>query len=93
MQCLDHVLPQARLGANSYRNLVSCCLECNSRKGQTRATDFLRSLYRARRLTGPELTGRLRALDDLAAGKLRPVLPASGNPIRRKRHPLLHPAA
>jgi 5-methylcytosine-specific restriction endonuclease McrA len=75
MQCLDHVVPQTRLGANSYRNLVSCCLECNSRKGQRRAADFLRSLYRQRRLTGPELTRRLRALDRLAAGKLRPTVP------------------
>ena len=32
-------------------------------------------LYRERRLSDNELTGRLRALDDLAAGKLRPPLP------------------
>jgi hypothetical protein len=87
MQCLDHVVPQARLGANSYRNLVSCCLECNSRKGQRQAADFLRSLYRERRLTGPEFTRRLRALDRLAAGKLRPTLPTPANPLPRKRRP------
>src|SRR5438552_5550015 len=28
---LDHVVPRVRFGRNSYRNLVSCCLECNSR--------------------------------------------------------------
>jgi hypothetical protein len=84
VQCLDHVVPQVRSGANSYRNLVSCCLECNSRKGKTPAADFLRWLYRERRLTGPELTRRLRALDHLAAGKLRPVLAlASGHDYRR----------
>jgi len=72
---LDHVVPRVRLGRNSYRNLVSCCLECNSRKGDRPVPDFLRSLYRLGRLTPAELDGRLRALKDLAAGKLRPSLP------------------
>ena len=71
---LDHVVPQARGGNNSYRNLVSCCVECNSQKGQTAAEDFLRTLYRLRRLTSAELDARLRALEALAAGKLRPIL-------------------
>ncbi len=35
-------------------------------------------LYRDRRLSFDELTGRLRALDDLAAGKLIPPLPRQG---------------
>jgi 5-methylcytosine-specific restriction endonuclease McrA len=74
VQCLDHVVPQIRLGRNSYRNLVSCCLECNSRKGTTPAADFLRWLYRGRRLTTPELRQRLRSLAALAARKLRPPL-------------------
>jgi 5-methylcytosine-specific restriction endonuclease McrA len=76
MQCLDHVIPRAQLGPNSYRNLVSCCRECNSRKGERPAPDFLRSLYREGRLTGAELLRGLHSLNDLAAGKLRPVLPA-----------------
>jgi 5-methylcytosine-specific restriction endonuclease McrA len=75
VQCLDHVVPRVRFGRNSYRNLVSCCLECNSRKGDRPVRDFLRTLYRQGRLTSAELDGRLRALKDLAAGKLRPVLP------------------
>jgi 5-methylcytosine-specific restriction endonuclease McrA len=29
-RCLDHVVPLVRGGSNSYRNLVSCCVECNS---------------------------------------------------------------
>jgi hypothetical protein len=73
---LDHVVPRVRFGRNSYRNLVSCCLECNSRKGDRAARDFLRTLYRLGRLTAAELDARLRALKDLAAGKLRPVLPS-----------------
>lgn len=72
VQCLDHVVPRAKRGHNSYRNLVSSCLECNSLKGERSATDFLRWLYRQRRLTASELNGRLRALDALAAGKLPP---------------------
>ncbi len=72
---LDHVVPRVRFGRNSYRNLVSCCLECNSRKGDRPARDFLRTLYRQGRLTPAELDARLRALKDLAAGKLRPSLP------------------
>ena len=72
MRCLDHVVPRARLGRNSYRNLVSCCLQCNSQKRDRSAGDFLRRLYRERRLTAPELTARLRALDALVSGKLPP---------------------
>jgi 5-methylcytosine-specific restriction endonuclease McrA len=90
VQCLDHVVPQVRLGRTSYRNLVSACLECNSRKGETPAPDFLRWLYRERRLTAAELTARLRALDALAAGKLRPILPTPGNPPPRRGRPPLH---
>ena len=74
VRCLDHVVPQVRLGRNSYRNLVSSCMECNSQKGEKPAVDFLRRLYRERRLTPAELAARLRALDALAAGKLRPIL-------------------
>ena len=74
VQCLDHVVPQARLGRNSYRNLVSSCMECNAQKGEKSADDFLRRLYRERRLTATELAARLRALDALASGKLRPSL-------------------
>ncbi len=75
VQCLDHVVPLARLGSNSYRNLVSSCIECNSQKGEKAADDFLRRLYREGHLNANELAGRLRALDALASGKLRPPLP------------------
>lgn len=75
IRCLDHVVPRVSFGSNSYRNLVSCCLQCNSQKRDRPAADFLRWLYRHRRLTDAELTARLRALDALASGKLRPSLP------------------
>lgn len=74
IMCLDHVIPRVRSGRNSYRNLVSCCTECNSQKGQRPAADFLRWLYREQRVSSWELRSRLRALQALAAGKLRPRL-------------------
>jgi hypothetical protein len=49
-------------------------MECNSQKGEKLAEDFLRGLFRQRRLNATELAGRLRALDDLATGNLRPSL-------------------
>jgi hypothetical protein len=74
VRCLDHVVARVRGGRNGYRNLVSSCAECNSQKGERRAEDFLRWLWREGRLTAGELSGRLRALARLAAGKLRPAL-------------------
>jgi 5-methylcytosine-specific restriction endonuclease McrA len=73
-RCLDHVLPRAWMGSNSYRNLVSSCSECNSLKGERRAEDFMRWLYREGRLESSELKERLRALEKMAAGKMRPVV-------------------
>lgn len=84
-RCLDHVVPAARGGSNSYRNLVSCCVECNTQKGETAAEDFLRSLSRQRRLSSGELDDRLRALEALAAGKLRPILAPPAVVIRNQR--------
>ena len=84
VKSLDHVIPRVRRGRNSYRNLVSCCLECNTRKGARHAHDFLRWLYRQRHLTPTELSGRLRALDALAAGKLRPRFAAARMPLPRQ---------
>lgn len=84
-RCLDHVVPRAKLGRNSYRNLVSCCHECNSKKTDRPADEFLRWLYRERRLSPNDLRCRLRALDHLAAGKLKPLLPGQGHPESRAK--------
>lgn len=74
VRCLDHVVPQVRGGSNSYRNLVSSCTECNSRKLDQQAENFLRWLFREGQLTAEELKGRLRALEALAAGKMQPKI-------------------
>jgi hypothetical protein len=58
---------------------VSCCLECNSQKAERPAEEFLRRLYRERRLSTADLTGRLRALYALSAGKLIPALATQGD--------------
>src|SRR5207245_7278675 len=81
-RCLDHVVPLAEFGRNSYRNLVSCCLECNSQKGERSAEEFLRGLYRERRLSDNELSGGLRGLDELAAGKLIPPVEPSTKGVK-----------
>ncbi len=80
VRCLDHVVARVRGGRNGYRNLVSACSECNSQKGERRAEDFLRWLWREGRLSAGELSGRLRALAGLAEGKLRPPLPTTAKP-------------
>ena len=70
--CLDHVVPLVEGGSNSYRNLVSCCMGCNSEKRGHSAEDFLRRLYREGCLSKEDFNERLRALQDLKAAKLRP---------------------
>ncbi|PYU17002.1 MAG: hypothetical protein DMG37_01045 [Acidobacteria bacterium] len=81
IQVLDHVEPRAKGGGNSYRNLVSSCLECNSLKGERSAPDFLRWLFRDRRLTASEMHAGLRALEALAAGKLPPPVQHPDTPL------------
>jgi len=88
VQCLDHVVPRVRAGHNSYRNLVSSCLECNSLKGERPAAHFLRWLYRERRITSAELNARLRALDALASGKLPPPVLHPDTPVGTPAHTL-----
>lgn len=73
-RCMDHVVPRAHGGNNSYRNLVLSCMECNALKGEDSAEDFLRKLFRRRQLGAAELEERLSKVDDLAAGKLRPMI-------------------
>src|SRR5258708_3900953 len=77
--CLTHVVPLMEGGSNSYRNLVSCCMGCNSEKRGHSAEDFLRRLYREERLSKEDFNERLRALQDLKAAKLRPQVLSEGH--------------
>ncbi len=69
---LDHVFRPK--GDNSYRNLVAACKSCNSQKDNLPAEDFVRHLYRKGRLNEVELEQRLGALQQLAAGNLKPAV-------------------
>ncbi|HWZ96982.1 MAG TPA: HNH endonuclease signature motif containing protein [Candidatus Dormibacteraeota bacterium] len=73
-RCLDHVVPRASLGLNSYRNLVSCCQDCNTKKSDRAAEEFLRWLFREGKLNSLELKSRYSALRALKAGKLIPQI-------------------
>ena len=76
-RCLDHVVPRASLGLNSYRNLVSCCQDCNVKKTDRRAEEFLRWLFREGKLNTLELRSRFSALRALKAGKHIPKIDSS----------------
>lgn len=71
---LDHLIPQARGGDNSYRNIVCCTFEMNTRKGDVAAEDFLRSLYRSGFLTEKDLEDRLSMVALISSGALQPVI-------------------
>lgn len=47
---IDHVIPRSRGGADSWENLVACCLRCNNTKGDRTPQEMgwsLRSMPRA----------------------------------------------
>ena len=71
---IEHVVSRPE-GNNSYRNLVAACMQCNNRKGESEAADFLRVLLREGRLTDDEFEQRVLHLTRLRAGELRPLLP------------------
>lgn len=69
---IEHVTSRPE-GNNSYRNTVAACRECNNRKGEVPAEDFLRNLYRRGLLSAVELEHRLGRLELLRNGVLKPV--------------------
>jgi biotin operon repressor len=70
----DHVVASAHGGDNTFRNIVACCFDCNSRKRNRPAAEFLRELYRTARLSDDELDARLIALETLQSGQLVPAM-------------------
>ena len=61
-------------GDNSYRNVVAACRNCNNRKGDDPAEDFLRKLHRSGYLNAEEFENRLETLLQLRMGHLKPDL-------------------
>jgi hypothetical protein len=75
---IEHVVSRPD-GNNSYRNVVAACLNCNNRKSSTSAEDFLRGLYREGFLGAGEFEDRLRALEQLRQGLLKPTMGSPPN--------------
>ena len=71
---LDHVVPEAKVRDNSYRNIVVSCHPCNAVKQEQSADDFIRSLYRQGILSKGDLSERLAALSSLQSGHLLPKI-------------------
>jgi hypothetical protein len=70
---IEHVTSRPE-GNNGYRNVVAACRQCNNRKNDVAADEFLRGLYRDGFLGSPELQERLSELDKLRSGDLKPEL-------------------
>ena len=73
---IEHVISRP-VGGNVYRNVVTACRECNNRKGDAPAEDFIRRLYRKGYLGAQEMEDRLAKLQLLMDGALRPNLDAN----------------
>lgn len=69
---LDHVISQQNNGNNSYKNIVAACHECNSIKRGKNGEDYLREIYRKGILSSTELEERLKAIEKLKNGEIRP---------------------
>lgn len=42
---IDHVMPRSRGGADSWENLIACCLKCNNAKGDRTPSEMGWSLH------------------------------------------------
>jgi hypothetical protein len=73
---IEHVVSRPD-GNNSYRNVVAACRQCNNRKNDSDAEDFIRTLYRESFLSATELQDRLLKLTHLKGGELKPKLSES----------------
>lgn len=69
---LDHVVAQAEGIDHSFRNVVACCHDCNSKKTAQDAGEFLRLNYRGGLLSALNLQERLATLKKLQLGELVP---------------------
>lgn len=69
---VDHIVAQADGGAHSYKNVVACCFECNSRKQDNDGKSFLLTNYRSGFLTADEHQKQLTALETVANGRQKP---------------------
>jgi len=73
---IEHVVSRPE-GDSTYRNVVAACRDCNNRKGEMSAEDFIRSLYRGGYFYAQEFESRLARLQLLKNGELKPDLIAT----------------
>ncbi|MBT5230342.1 MAG: hypothetical protein HOM11_08690 [Methylococcales bacterium] len=71
---LDHVIPQASGGGNSFKNIVATCYDANSMKNDKPASEFIRSLYKDELISLLEFKKLKDRLIKLKAGELKPDL-------------------
>ncbi|MBU1868983.1 MAG: HNH endonuclease [Candidatus Omnitrophica bacterium] len=71
---LDHVIPQKNSTDNSYRNIVASCLRCNALKQGNSAENHIRLLYRDDLLDEDEFNNRIKALEALKNGLIKPKI-------------------
>lgn len=70
---LDHIVPQAEGGDHSYKNLLTACFECNSKKHSRLADEFLRANYRAQLISNDEFNTCLKYINDVRTGAVVPT--------------------
>ena len=71
---LDHVVPQARGGDNTYRNIVASCFDANSMKNDKPIEEFIRILYKTELISLQEFNALKERITNLQAGILKPDL-------------------
>lgn len=69
---LDHVIPQANSGNNSYKNIVASCYDANSMKNDKPADEFIRMLYKEEIISISEFQELKDKLSKLQSGELQP---------------------
>lgn len=68
---IEHIVSRPK-GNNGYRNVVAACRECNNRKKNMPAADYIRKLYREGVLSLEDFKTRLSLLEAVLEGRLRP---------------------
>jgi len=60
---LDHVKPWSDGGSNSERNLVTCCMKCNTSRGNRQAAEFAEKVagYVNHGVTGESIMAAIRS--------------------------------
>ena len=71
---LDHVIPQADGGDNSFKNIVASSFDANSMKNDKTVDEFIRLLFREELISLTEFNELKEKLKALKAGQLKPVV-------------------